>query len=62
MSLKIKPEDECELDLISLGECMIRLSPPGHQRVKLTPYFEAWCGGGECNVAYALARLGLKAG
>ena len=60
MSLKIKPVDSCELDLLSLGECMIRLSPPGHQRIELTPYFEAWAGGGEYNVAYALSRLGLR--
>lgn len=60
MSLKIKPVDSCELDILSLGECMIRLSPPGHQRIELTPYFEAWAGGGEYNVAYALSRLGLR--
>ena len=60
MALKIKPADECELDLLSLGECMIRLSPPGHQRLELTPYLEVWAGGGEYNVAYALSRLGLR--
>jgi 2-dehydro-3-deoxygluconokinase len=62
MALKIRAKEECEFDLISLGECMIRLSPPGHQRIELTPYFEAWAGGGEYNVAYALARLGLRTG
>ncbi len=62
MPLNIKPKEACELDLISLGECMIRLSPPGHQRIELTPYFEAWAGGGEYNVAYALSRLGLRTG
>lgn len=62
MALKMKSESECELDLLSLGECMIRLSPPGHQRIELTPYFEAWAGGGEYNVAYALSRFGLRAG
>jgi 2-dehydro-3-deoxygluconokinase len=62
MSLKIKSASDCELDLLSLGECMIRLSPPGHQRTELTPYFEAWAGGGEYNVAYALSRFGLRAG
>jgi 2-dehydro-3-deoxygluconokinase len=39
---------------------MIRLSPPGHQRIELTPVFEAYAGGGEYNVAYALARYGLR--
>lgn len=62
MALKIKPEKECEFDLISLGECMIRLSPPGHQRIEFATHFEAWCGGGEYNAAYALSRLGLKTG
>ena len=62
MVLKIKSVSECDLDVLTLGECMIRLSPPGHQRIELTPYFEAWAGGGEYNVAYALSRFGLRAG
>lgn len=62
MALKIKPASECKFDLLALGECMIRLSPPGHQRIELTPYFEAWAGGGEYNVAYALSRFGLRTG
>jgi 2-dehydro-3-deoxygluconokinase len=60
MALKIKSASETEFDLLSLGECMIRLSPPGHQRIELTPVFEAYAGGGEYNVAYALARYGLR--
>lgn len=62
MSLKILSANETEFDLLSLGECMIRLSPPGHQRIELTPYFEAYAGGGEYNVSYALSRYGLKTG
>jgi len=62
MALKIKNANECQLDLLTLGECMIRLSPPQHQRIELTPYFEAWAGGGEYNVSYALARFGLRTG
>lgn len=62
MALKIRPGSDCEFDLLALGECMIRLSPPGHQRIELTPVFEAYAGGGEYNVAYALARYGLRAG
>jgi 2-dehydro-3-deoxygluconokinase len=60
MSLKIKAANECQLDVMTFGECMIRLSPPGHQRIELAPNFEAWVGGGEYNVSYALARLGLR--
>lgn len=62
MALKIKTSESCELDLLSLGECMIRLSPPGHQRIELAPYLEAYAGGGEYNVAYALSRYGLRTG
>lgn len=62
MTLTIRPASECQFDLLSLGECMIRLSPPGHQRIELTPVFEAYAGGGEYNVAYALARYGMRTG
>ncbi len=60
MPIKLLNKNDVEFDLIALGECMIRLSPPGHQRIELTPYFEAYAGGGEYNVAYALARYGLR--
>ncbi|NOY30197.1 MAG: sugar kinase [Planctomycetes bacterium] len=62
MSLKVKPASECELDLVSLGECMLRLSPAGHGRIEFAPSLEVWVGGGEYNVSYALARLGLRTG
>ena len=58
--ITLRPASECEFDLLSLGECMIRLSPPGHQRIELTSVFEAYAGGGEYNVAYALARYGMR--
>jgi 2-dehydro-3-deoxygluconokinase len=47
---------------MSLGECMVRLSPPGHGRIEFSPTLEVWVGGGEYNVAYALARLGMRTG
>ncbi len=62
MALKIRPASECELDQVSLGECMIRLSPPGHGRIEFSSLMEVWVGGGEYNVAYALSRLGCKTG
>jgi 2-dehydro-3-deoxygluconokinase len=52
----------CRYDLMSLGECMVRLSPPGHGRIEFANALEVWVGGGEYNVAYALARLGLRTG
>jgi len=62
MSLQIRSAAEAQSDLLTLGECMVRLSPPGHQRIEFSPYFEAYVGGGEYNVSYALARFGLRAG
>ena len=62
MSLKIQLSSDCEYDVLALGECMLRLSPPNHQRIELTPIFEAYAGGGEYNVAYALARYGMRSG
>lgn len=62
MALKIHPASECGFDLLSLGECMIRLSPPGHQRIESTTILEIYAGGGEYNVAHALSRFGLRTG
>lgn len=58
--MKLKSTTETAIDVLSLGECMVRLSPPGHQRIELTSSFEAYAGGGEYNVTYALARYGLR--
>lgn len=58
--MKIRSAESTQWDLLSLGECMIRLSPPGHERVEFARSFEVHVGGGEYNVAYALARLGLR--
>ena len=60
--MKIKDAKDASLDLLSLGECMIRLSPRGHQRIEFAQELEAWVGGGEYNVAYAGARMGLRSG
>ena len=62
MSLPIRPASDCGLDLVSLGECMVRLSPPGHGRVEFADTLEVHVGGGEYNVSYALSRLGLRTG
>jgi 2-dehydro-3-deoxygluconokinase len=60
--MDIKPANQCRFDQVSLGECMIRLSPPQHGRIEYSPVLEVWVGGGEYNVSYALARLGLRTG
>lgn len=55
MALLIKKESECEFDLLSLGEIMLRLDP-GEGRIHTTRNFQAWEGGGEYNVARGLRR------
>lgn len=62
MALTLKAANSCQFDLVALGECMIRLSPPEHGRIEFAPSLEVWVGGGEYNVAYALSRLGLRTG
>ena len=62
MPLNIRAVDECELDLVALGECMVRLSPEGHGRIEFAKKMDVYVGGGEFNVAYALSRLGLRTG
>jgi 2-dehydro-3-deoxygluconokinase len=62
MPMNLRPAFECELDLVGLGECMVRLSPPPHERIEFARTMEVWVGGGEYNVAYGAARLGLRAG
>ena len=47
---------------VTFGEIMLRLKTPGHQRFFQSPAFEATFGGGEANVAVALANYGLEAG
>jgi len=60
MPLKIKSPKECEYDLISLGEVMLRLDP-GEERIHTTRLFRVWEGGGEYNVARGLRRcFGLR--
>lgn len=46
---------------ITLGEIMLRLKAPGHERFFQTNLLEASFGGGEANVAVGLSRLGLEA-
>ena len=46
---------------ITLGEIMLRLKSPGHERFFQSPALEATFGGGESNVAVALANYGLDA-
>ena len=47
--------------IVTFGEIMLRLKPPGHERFFQSPVLEATFGGGEANVAVALARFGCDA-
>lgn len=43
---------------ITIGEIMLRLSPPDYKKIRVTSTFEANYGGSEANIAIALANLG----
>jgi len=47
--------------LVSFGEIMLRLAPPGFERFLQSPMFAATFGGGEANVAVAAAAFGMPA-
>ena len=46
--------------VITFGEIMLRLSPPGFERFLQTQQFVATFGGGEANVAVCVAAFGLE--
>jgi 2-dehydro-3-deoxygluconokinase len=49
------------LDLVTLGESMLRFSPPDKRRMEQTSQFNCYVAGAESNVASGLARLGKQA-
>lgn len=60
--MELRPAAECELDLVALGEVMLRLDP-GEGRLRTARRFEVWEGGGEYNVARSMRKVfGLRAG
>src|ERR1051325_9450560 len=44
--------------VVTFGEIMLRLSPPGFERLFQSPVLSATFGGGEANVAIGLAHFG----
>jgi 2-dehydro-3-deoxygluconokinase len=46
--------------VVTFGEIMLRLSPPGVERFLQSPVLSATFGGGEANVAVSLAHFGLE--
>jgi 2-dehydro-3-deoxygluconokinase len=48
------------LDVVTLGEAMLRLSPPNHRRLEQAGSLDVFVGGAELSVAIGTARLGLR--
>ena len=44
---------------ITVGEIMLRLTPPNYEKIRVATNFEASYGGSEANIALALANLGV---
>lgn len=44
---------------ITFGEIMLRLTPPGYEKIRVANSFEANYGGAEANIALSLANLGI---
>ena len=44
---------------ITMGEIMLRLTPPNYEKIRMASSFEASYGGSEANIALALANLGI---
>jgi len=47
------------MDLVTFGEAMVRLTPPGFQRLEQAHSLDVHVGGSELNVAVLAARLGV---
>jgi len=47
--------------VVAFGELLLRLSPPGEQRLFESPELHTFFGGAEANVAVALTHLGVEA-
>ena len=44
---------------ITIGEIMLRLSPPNYEKIRMANNFQATYGGAEANIALSLANLGV---
>ena len=49
------------MDVVTFGEMLLRLSPPGQERLFQSPSLRTYWGGAEANVAAGLANLGTAA-
>lgn len=52
-------ENRSSHKFITIGEIMLRLTPPNYEKIRMASSFEASYGGSEANIALALANLGI---
>ena len=52
-------DNDYKSKFITIGEIMLRLTPPNYDKICMTHNFEACYGGSEANIALALANLGV---
>lgn len=55
----IQSELNTDSKFITIGEIMLRLTPPNYEKIRMAGSFEASYGGSEANIALALANLGI---
>lgn len=58
-SLNSRPQLGNLMKFITIGEIMLRLTPPNYDKIRAANTFEASYGGSEANIALALANLGV---
>ena len=51
---------ESDSKFITIGEIMLRLTPPNYEKIRMTTSFEASYGGSEANIALALGQSGRR--
>ena len=51
-------DNQSPAKFITIGEVMLRLTPPNYEKIRMATSFEASYGGSEANIALALANLG----
>lgn len=52
-------ENDTENKFITIGEIILRLTPPNYEKIRMASSFETSYGGSEANIALALANLGI---
>ena len=58
----IKIQNERRLGVLGFGEVMLRLSPPGKERISFSEIFEKNVAGSELNVVSGISMLGIPSG